>query len=253
MAVRLTSEENKRLNKIVRNFNSKVTRANTEGKIPRRFLPEQVSAKSLKQNMTSKRALMRELKNLEQFSRKSIRQKARGELTEYEKKVIERDKKYAKEYYQHQYNTLKKVAKPYDIDDQIRLAKYKKYSEALGRDTSTAQTDSLKLMAGGVRGYQQSFAKQGAGYRGFLAEAEAVMNATGIDEDVKEEFFKKIKKLSPQQFYDVYVLSPAVQRVYELMESPPIGKGKMNATKADAREIINTMLEDIDGIIGQVS
>lgn len=247
MAIRFTPEYNRNLYKIVKNYNQKVKRANEEGKIPRALLPQEVSIRQLKRNYTSREELDRELENLKLFKRKSIRHSAGEPITGYEMQVLRTTQQKAKEFYEHQYKVFKPVARPYDPEDISKLEMFKTNIELLNKDIDKVAEDDLKAMERAVHNYRHSFNKQGAGYRAFLEEIEWVMNTVGVPKAEKEAFFKKIKKLTPQQFYDIYVSQDLVQRAYELADSPAYGKMKLNTTEENAREdIIQPLLDSID-------
>lgn len=249
MAIRYTPEYNKKLYNIVKNFNQKVQRANKAGKIPRAFLPQEVSIRKLKKNFTTRDDLDRELRNLQMFSRKSIRHSMDEPITDYELQVVKTTQKKAMDFYSHQYDVLSKVAKPYDLEDQAKLQEYKTNIELLSMGADAANEEDLKAMERAVHNYRQSFNKQGAGYRGFLSEVEWVMNQVEIPKEDQEEFFKKIKKLSPQQFYDIYTSSDLVQRVYEIADSPTYGGIKLNTDSGDAKRKVTALLDTIDVLI----
>lgn len=249
MAIRLTPEYKKNMYKIVRNYNRRVKRANTEGKIRKDRLPEKASIYALTHNYSSRDELDKELANLQSFSRQSVRQKYNTTLSEYDVDLIKRNKKDAREFFENRRDMLEKNLNPVSLSDEATLARYEAYVDILGKDLDSLDDQDAKLMERAVANYRMAHAKQGAGYRGFMAEVEWVMDNVGIDPEVKDEFFKKLRKLSPDEFYQIYMENDLITAVYRLADSPSVSEMKLNTTEEDARGIIDALIENVDVMI----
>jgi hypothetical protein len=92
--------------------------------------------------------------------------------------------------------------------------------------------------------------KLAAGYRGFLSEVDSVMGLVGIEEKGRKKFFNKVNKLTPEQFHYLYETSDLISRVYDLADSPELVGGiKINTSEENARDLIDTLMEEIDELI----
>ena len=251
MAIKFDDAYKNKINRIVQNYNRRVRRARTEGSIPARKLPELASSYALKKNYTSRAELDKELKNLEQFRRKAVRRKYNTTLNEYENFLVRNNQREALEFFRHRYDIMKKQNHD-TVDERNRLAKYKGYIKFLSQDIDESNDIDAKTMYQGVREYRASKGKQGAGYRGFMSEVEWVMDNVGIDEKDKDAFFKKVRKLTPDEFYDIYMQSNAIEKIYLLVDSPSVSERKLNDTQESAKAVVDALMENIDVMINDV-
>lgn len=256
MAIRFTPEYKKKVNDIVRKYNRRVIAANKEGKIPKRLLPETVSLISIKKNYPSRKILNKELKNLEAFSRESVRQiegKDNETFTSYDIELINRNRQDVIDYFQNIYNTLEpKIDKGY-YAEKARVGQVKTYLDLLKKDEAELTGADIKTLKAATNLYRGSFEKRGGGYRGFLSEVDWVMRNVGISKEERDRFFKKLEQVDQDQFWKIYNTSDLVERVYDLADSPKYGTVKMNASEEDARVLIDNLIEEIDTLIEETS
>lgn len=64
------------INRAVRNFNAKIRRAIAKDPAARDYLPDKISSKELKKNISTRQEFNREVRSLKRFSRKGAEQKA---------------------------------------------------------------------------------------------------------------------------------------------------------------------------------
>ena len=67
-----------------------------------------------------------------------------------------------------------------------------------------------------------------------------------------DTFFEKFNQLTPEEFQYIYDNSDLINRIYMLVDSPSHGGTKeitMNASPKAARELIDTLFEEVDGLI----
>ena len=253
MAIRFTPEYNARINKIVKNYNQKVNRANRIGKINRDKLPENVSARQLKKSYTRRKDLERELKNLELFSRKSVRNRL-DNVSEYDIKLIKSNKQAAIKYYENLADLIaKKAVSGYPLEKR-RYNEIQDNLELLKSDISSASVADLKSIERSIDKYRRSFERQATGYRGFLSEIEAIMDRVGVDSTSKKEFFDKLSQLNQEEFYELYESTDIIRSVYELADSPKYTGGKLvlHDTEKNAKRLIDDLMNDIDYLINKV-
>ena len=254
MAIRFTPEYNARSNRIVKNFNQKVNRANRIGKIPRKNLPANVSLRQLKKSYTNRKDLERELKNLELFNRKSVRQQYSKYATGYDIDLIKANKENAAQYFQWRSDLLaKKAVSGYPLSAS-RWKEYQANAAILRKDLSTASQSELDSMSALVSDYRQSFERRATGYRGFLSQVDILMEETGFDKQQRDLFFKKFSKLTEDEFLDLYESNDLIKRIYDFADSPKLTGGvlKLNASKKEIKEKLNTLLEEQDYLIESV-
>lgn len=247
MAIRFTPELNSRISKTVRNYNTRVRRANVEGKIRKDNLPEQISIKMLKKSYSRRADLERELKNLETFNRKSVRQESDG-INKYETSIIEKNRKSAIKYWEQQASYAKAKAEQNYPLQKNRYNEIVRNLNILKKKPSDASPVELQAMYNYVDRYRKSFERQATGYRGFLGEVDAVMERLEYSKDERDRVFNKLSELEPHQLYYLYETSDVIGKIYELADSPKTTGGKLvlHDDEASARTHIDTLLEKID-------
>jgi hypothetical protein len=254
MAIRFTPEYNARINKIVRDYNKRVRRANKEGKLRKSNLPETVSARVLKKSYSSRTDLDRELKTLEMFNRKMARQPVGEHLTEYDIATIKVNREATIEHFEKIADIVRgKVKKNLPLQ-QGRLDTIELNIKNLKQDVDTASESDKRAMLAYVNKYRKSFERQANGYRGFLSEVDMVMDRVGVPKEQKDAFFKKMSQLNSEEFYELYEKSDLVSKVYELADSPKYTGGKLVLydTEQNAKDLIDTLLQEADMLIAEV-
>ena len=258
MAIRYSSEDNRRIAKIVQSYNKKVRRANVEGKIRKSDLPALASVKELKRSYQRRADLERELKNLQKFTRKSARlsaeDKVSGAVTEYDVSLIKSNKRATLKYLQRRADIIRAKAESNYPLQKERLNAIEKNIEILSMSTSKASPSQLKAMARSVENYRQSFERQATGYRGFLSEVDKIMTQLDIPKSDRDALFNKLSKLNEEEFNELYERNDLIDRIYQLADSP---KNKnedliLNASDEYAKELVTTLMEEIDGMVAQV-
>lgn len=242
MAINYDDALNARMSRIVRNYNRRV-----EGtKVPK------VSVARLRKDYSRRADLNRELKNLEAFSKKAAFRDATAKISEYDKQLIKNNRDATIKYLEEKLGYLQRHSKTGYPLEKGEMKNVELNIRILKQDISSASQDDLRAMVAEVNDYRRSFAEQGAGYRGFLSEVEFVMGNVGIPQDQRDAFFEKLKQLNPHEFLQLYENSDLIERVYDLADSPTVGGTKLNTTVDDAREKLETLMEEIDDLIAEV-
>ena len=262
MAIRFTPEYNKRIERIAKNFNSGVIRANKQGKIRKERLPDLVSAKTLKTSYSRKADLERELKTLESFTRKGASSSYAIGISNYDIDTIRRNKRATIKYFEGIRDIIKDKGTDKYPGQAGRLRTIEKNLDILRKSTTEATEDELESMLAYVDKYRKSFERQATGYRGFMSEIELVIDRVNqgasedekITDEQKDAFFKKFSQLTPEELFELYERKDLIKRVYLLADSPKYtgGKLKLHSTVTDARDLINTLMEEADLMIAQV-
>lgn len=253
MAIRFTPEYNARINKIVQDYNRRVRRANVEGKIRKDQLPEKVSVKTLKKSYTNRADLERELKNLESFRRKSVREEIEG-VSSYETELILQNRRSAIKYWEKEAAYAKSKA------DQNYPLQKKRYNEiqrnldVLKKGMKDATSREKISMARSIEDYRKSFERQATGYRGFLSELDAVMEKLDYPKSQRDEVFDKLSQLNQSEFYELYKTVDLVGTIYQLADSPKYTGGELviHSSVKSAKRNIDSFIEQLDGLIAEV-
>lgn len=255
MAIRFDSDFNNKIRREVMNYNQNRSRAIKRGL---KNVPPIARVSDLKARYTSRKELEKELTRLRQFKA--------GKLTEVETaggaKALDWELNYlrkitneAKQYYNREILStqryLAKFPNQRDIGKEEHLNELLDKRSFLDQDIKSLNQEDYKTFRATVYDYTQEHYRSNRSYRGFLSEVEAVMTMVGIDKDVINLFMKKFKVLSPEEFVYLYNNSDLIARIYELADSPTLGKLKLNTSKSDAKEKIETLLAEQDDLIQQ--
>lgn len=254
MAIRYTPQFNERMNRIVKNYNQKVTRANVRGKMTKGKLPEHITVRELKKSYWKRSDLDRELKNLEMFSRRAARRQYGSYTSGYDIDLIKANKEEAAKYFQWRSDLLaKKAVSGYPLSAS-RWKEYQGNADILRQDISKAAPEDLDMMSGLVKDFRQSFERRATGYRGFLSQVDALMEETGYSKEERDQFFQKFSKLTEDEFLDLYETNDLIKRIYDFADSPKLTGGvlKLNASKTEVKEKLKTLLEEQDYLIESV-
>lgn len=251
MSIRLSAEDNERINKIVKNYNQRIKRANKINKVSKILLPEPASARIIKKSFDSRKDLERELMNMELFTSKAATTKIADWLTAYDYSMLKRNKQAATQYWEKRAESIRKNLKSPFPAENARLKTVEQNLEILKKPISEMSINELTSASRYVDKFRKSFERQATGYRGFLSEVEFVMKNVGISKSKRDVFFDKLTQLTPDEFYYMYDKYELIERIYDLADSPKYGDVKINTDEETARRFIDTMLEDIDVMIAE--
>ena len=249
MAIRYNKELNARLRREVDNFNKKRKRAIQRGF---RQLPPAMKVSELKARYTVRSDLDRELNRLRKFNITNAleRVETQGGIdsTSWELKYLKGNVRNARDYFQRELNRAsKRVAKFPGEAERVNNIRAK--IDILDIDLSYMNQEQFRSAKRAIFEYVEAPAKRKAGYRGFLTEVDLVMQRLGYSQDEIDSVLNKFNKLNPVQFLYAYDHFDIISRVYELADSPTYGGLKMNTTDEDAENLVDTLMEQVDGII----
>lgn len=254
MAIRYTPDLNARMRRTVREYNRRVRRANTEGKVRKSNLPEVTSVRTLKKSFNKRSDLERELKTLDLFTRESVKEPVGEYVNRYDVDVINANKSATIKHFENVVDILKRKNTDKYPGQMARIRTIEKNIDILKKDVDTATSSELESMKAYVDKYRKGFERRATGYRGFMSEVEAVMDRVGISDAQKEEFFAKFSTLTEEELYELYETKDIINRVYLLADSPKYtgGELKLHSTVKDAREVIETLMDEADMMIAEV-
>lgn len=249
MAIRYNKELNARLRREVDNFNKKRKRAIQRGF---RQLPPAMKVSELKARYTVKSDLDRELNRLRKFNVTNAleRVETQGGIdsTSWELKYLKGNVRNARDYFEREYKRVSKRVSKFPGEAE-RLNNIRAKIDILDIDLSYMNQEQFRSARRAIFEYVEAPAKRKAGYRGFLSEVDLVMQRLGYSSDDINKVLNKFNKLSADQFLYAYDHFDIISRVYELADSPTYGGLKMNTTDEDAKNLIDTLMDEVDGII----
>lgn len=250
--MKLSQAENEEVNRIVKRYNERVRRA-YKSKIPKSQLPPIQSARLIKKSYSSKKELKKELLNLASFTAPLARLKVTDYVTGYDYEMLKANRKEAIKYWERRAKALRYRVKIGALNQKSQLATVERNIDILKKPVKEMTEGDISAAARYVEKYRLSFERQATGYRGFLSEVEFVMRNVGISRNRRNEFFNKLSELTPDEFYDLYDRYDLIGRIYDLADSPKYGEEmQLNLDEDSARELIESLLKDIDVLIKEV-
>lgn len=254
MAIRFTKSYNKEIRQAVKHFNSVRNNLYKKG-VKLTSAPLKVS--ELKSRYQTRRELNRELNLLNKVSSSSdrllreVENQGGARAIKWELDYLKLNTQNAIKYFEHEAQIERKRL-PEFPGERLRLDALEQKINYLKMDVDYMNQDQFRSYRSAIREYIATPAKQRGGYRGFLSEIESVMRLVGYDESTINTFFTKFKVLTPSQFQDLYETSDLISRIYELADSPIYsGTLKINTTIGDAKEMIDTLMEETDELVAK--
>jgi len=255
MTIRYSQKLNREITRVVHNFNQNRNRAIKRGL---KNVPPLVRVSDLKARYTSRSELNKELERLSQFkgdALKKIETQGGATAIKWELSHLKAITKEAKKFYDREILATRRYLAKFPNERDI--GKEERLNELLDKraflDMNITQLNQLdyKTYRATVYEYTDSHQRDKRAYRGFLSEVETVMRMTGIEEEMIKTFMNNFKVLSPSEFVYLYNNSDLVNRVFDLADSPALGRVKLNTSEANAREIIDALLEEQSDLIKQ--
>lgn len=249
MAIRYNKALNARLRREVDNYNKKRKRAIQRGF---RQLPPAMKVSELKARYTVKSDLDRELSRLRKFNITNAleRVETQGGIdsTSWELKYLKGNVRNARDYFERELKRVSKRVSKFPGEAE-RLNNIRAKIDILDIDLSYMNQEQFRSARRAIFEYVEAPAKRKAGYRGFLTEVDLVMQRLGYSSDEIDSVLDKFNELNPDQFLYAYDHFDIISRIYELADSPIYGGLKLNTTDEDAENLVDTLMEQVDGVI----
>lgn len=254
MAIRYTKSYNQEIRKAVQHFNSV---RNTLSKRGIKLTPAPLKVSELKARYQTRRDLNRELTLLNKVSSSSDRLLKEVETSggataiKWNLDYLKQNTKNAIEYFKWE-KELELKNNPIYPHERERLNEIERNIEVLQQDVDFMSQNQFNEFSGAIKEYFQIFQHMKTGYRGFLWQVENAMRITGFDDEQINSLFNRLKKLNPSEFHEYYRNNDLVKRLYEIVRSPSHGDMKLTTTEDDARDLIETLLEEVDQDIAEI-
>lgn len=241
--------DNKEQQNIVRNYNRRVKYASNSG-TPKKYLPQTYKLRELRRAFKSKAGLDRELKHLQSFTKQSLSEKANVNFnaSKWEIKHLTSLRDLAiKSYQKRVVSAQRKLEKGY-MGQNLKIRNLQAKIATLNLDLNTVTESQYRSFKAAINEFIDFPSLQYRGYRGFLSELDWIMDNMGIPEADRTKFFNKFKKLTPEQFQYLYDNNDVIDKIYDLVDSPPTGGLKWVGTSSEgeAPRLIKELMENVD-------
>lgn len=244
MSIKFDKEYNKKIHDTVRHANARIARLEKHGV---KLFNRSIKVRDLKKRYTNKKALDRELNLLKSITVKEGLKS--NKLSNWQTRYYGKDIEAARAYFKARYEKLNRKLSNMPADrTRVELLK-QKYS-ILGKNPSKLTKSKLATYNATMREYYAYPSQRRSGYRGFLTEVDLVMQRLNYPKSERDKLFRKISELDEDQFFAMYEDTNIIERVYDLAGSPEKdGDIQLNTTDDNAREIIEALTEQIDGLV----
>jgi len=248
---------NEQAQRIVKSYNQKLTRAKNRGLS---HLPEKQSLRELRQQFPNRNDLQKHLTQLKNFNVMGssafdiIETKAGGKLSRYQYYYIKANLDDTKEFYFKQLDEARKVFgnDPYSIAKRDYVLNIETKLNYLYRDIDSLDQSGIKTFQKYIAHAMNDEVMKSKNFRSFLGGVEDIMDMLGYDKKAINALYDKLEELTAAEFIKLYQESDLINRIYELIPSPEHGRGKLNTDDENAKEIINKLLSDVDGMVEEV-
>ena len=252
MAIRYDAAYNAKIRRIVHNFNQKRNRAIKRGFT---LLPPMMTVSELKARYTTRTALNRELKLLENFNKqkdealKVVETSGGAKAIKWELDYLKSNLRYAKEFYDREIADAARLDTPMMVSKMEYLNNLKAKRDYLNLELAELNHSQFRTFRNTINEYLYANERVTSGYRNWMNEVELIMRNLGYDNKTINKFFEGFNELSPRQFLTMYRQSALVSRIYELYIPTRDHSFKLSTTEEDAKELINTFMIEKDEMI----
>lgn len=225
MAIRYDKNFNKEIQKVVKNFNAKITRLEaTEQEI----LPDKTSVKELKTIYKDRRQLKRKLKQLRKFSEKGMEKvlitPGGAEMTQWEYETGRADYTMVKRRLGKKVKLEGVIKSPYlkREETQNAIDKLDEMKKSF-KDLSQSELEAIKTMLDKEiknRYYEDIFK------RNFLTKFEATLRDGGYSSEIIEQF----KTMTGEELLLMYKKEQAIQDIMEFSDTLGMRPGVKEVT-----------------------
>lgn len=253
--VQYNADLNKRMAKVVKNFNAKVryNKTKTRGK---GMLPRTISLKQLKDKYSDKprSELEKQLKLYQSFGKRDALNKVTdSRLSKWEREYFEANLDKTKKFYDDEIKDLRKIIgeKPeYFLKQHNRFETLLGQRKELDKDFDTLDEDQIKGMRGNFNYAERSEIVKRQGFRLYLAQLERTMDLLGYKKDEIEGLLSKFDDLSENEFTEMVRKEDAIDDIYRIVYSPKErGKYELLADTKTAEKAVETIISEADTLV----
>ena len=238
MARRFSPEFNQEARKIVKGFNQRVRRAEARGA---QNLPQTTSMRELKARFETESDLKKELSYLRQMTnnKEALGRHflGQGSVTNWEFNYIKDNLEDLQTFYDVQIKLARAryKANPYDYGLRQQVITFEERREFLNRDINKLNYSELKTFRKYLTNYKDYNRRDMNYFSSFLKALDEMMGQAGVDKKLVEDFKKRINKIPPKLFIEIYrnhdVVNDIFEEIYKYLEK--LGKAKHNMQAED--------------------
>lgn len=259
MAIRYDKSLNKEINRVVKNFNTKVKRLEKSKKDL--MLPSIVSIKELKNKFTSRYELYRELEKLKRYGRRGIEETIKtmggSEISRYELENIKREARRIK-YQVTRQITLKKMTKPrvFGVEQDVTFAEMGDSSylnlvarrKALNKQIEKLSSSELKRFEDLIEKSRRKrfYDFNNLQYNWANEMLMPLAYLTGYPIDKLEGVSQKIATLKEKDFLDLFNNDMVMRAITEFYAEARQGNTEMSE---DIKPILDELINNIDDLV----
>lgn len=252
MAIKFDPAYNAEIRRVVRNFNQKRNRAIKRGF---KLLPPLLSTKELKLRYETKSELNRELNRIKRFNRsgdealKIVETSGGAKAIKWEYDYLKSNLRYAKQFYDREIEDARNLDTPMQVAKVEYINNMKAKRDYLNLELSQLNQSQFRTFRSTINEYLHANEARANGYRNWMNEVEVIMRNLGYDNKSINKFFEGFDSLTSRQFLTMYRQNPLVSRIYELYIPTNDGSFKLSTTEDDAKELIDTFIEEKNEMI----
>lgn len=250
MAIRYDGKLNSEINKVVTSFNRKIKRL-TAKDVTR--LPELTSVRQLKSEFTSRKELLREIRNMAEFTKRGgetlIKTTEGAYIPRWQYNTLKRDARVAKSRLTRQIHKAEALegSHRYPMMASERLSNLRSKRTILDRPIMNLTRSKLETFKRTVENEMTDAKRMAQFQKNFV---ERLFDSVAYMNDQDEEFVKGMQEyflsMSPEEFYNMYMENPELQDIknkYDILTLPANANGTLPTIKFDDRGNISN-LED---------
>lgn len=257
--MRYTKKQNAEIQRIVKNFNAKLSRlekANISN------LPKHVNVKELKESFANNRDLTRYLNQLNAFSAKSAKQfvrvgKDKVKMSKWQRDIFYANRRTAKrrlerEIGDYQKIIAKRVSKKAPVQSLKQETLKNKLSELdyLSRDIGSLTKGQLKTTLATSEKEINRFKRDSTFYNNFFDMMFKDAQVTGVKDGRIETIKQKLSQLSPDQLLMAYNSEPMLKHFVEYYNARLSTDGTILRFDKEMEEMeVNKMNQNIDNLL----
>lgn len=264
MSIRYDTKLTKNIQRVVRNFNQKVSRLEKiNDELGIYDLPEKVSIKALKKSVTSRKELYRKLNDLSLFSQRDIERSIEttsGTMSKYDYELLKKEQRRLKSYYTrkiHSYQNLspriagkKQIGTLKTLGDEY-LQQLQKRREYLNKDITKLDKDHLEYFIKSIKNSRGLEEKAYRYYQTYVNDMYVKLGySIGYDKEKLDYIQKRLKELSPQQFDKARRIEATLQTVDDFYIDIHSEKS-LAQNKEDIVAKFDLLYDSIDTIVAQ--
>ena len=264
MSIRYDTQLTKNIQRVVRNFNQKISRLEKiNDELGIYDLPDKVSIRALKKSVTTRKELYRKLDELSLFSQRDIERSmetASGSMSRYQYELLKKEQRRLKSYYTrkiHSYQNIspriagvKQIGTLQTLGDEY-LQQLIARREYLNKDISKLDKDHLEYFIKSIETGGRLEEKAIRYYDRYIDDMYVKLGyAIGYDKQKIDYIRSRLKELTPQQFDRARRIEATLQTVDDYYVDIHSEKS-LQQNKEDITAKFDLLYESIDTIIPQ--